>query len=174
MKKFFQGRSRRERLLLLAFALVALGWWAPVALGRLAALRRDFTEIRLQRETQQITLSHRKEIEVRAAAAGRTLDPAKTLDASQAFAELNRITTGLTAEIGAQRSTRSEQFALHNMQVSIRRADLKALYGFYEQLSARAPYLGIEQCVLSADRANPGLLNGVFRIYSIEAVRPLK
>jgi len=174
MKKLFQGRSLRERLLLLAFTLIALGWWAPVALGRLAALRRDLGEARLQRETQQITLAHRKEIEVRAAAAGRTLDPAKTLDASQAFAELNRITTGLTAEIGAQRSTRSDQFALHNMQVSIRRADLKALYGFYEQLSARAPYLGIEQCVLTVDRANPGLLNGVFRIYSIEAVRPLK
>jgi len=174
MKAFFQGRSLRERLLLLTFALIALGWWAPVALGRFGALRRDMKENQLQRETQQITLSHRTEIEARAAAAGRTLDPGKTLDASQAFAELNRMTAGLTAEIGAQRSARSEQFALHNVQVSIRRADLKALYGFYEQLGARAPYLGIEQCVLTADRANPGLLNAVFRIYSIEAVRPVK
>ncbi len=174
MKGFFQSRSLRERLLLLMFALIAFGWWAPVAVGQLGALRRELKEVGLERETQQITLAHRDEIEARAAAAGRTLDPAKTLDSSQAFAELNRMTTGLTAEISAQRSVRSEQFALHNVQVSIRRADLKALFGFYEQLGARAPYLGIEQCVLSADRANPGLLNAVFRIYSVEAVRPGK
>jgi hypothetical protein len=174
MKAFFQGRSRRERLLLLAFAFIAFGWWAPVALGRLGGLRRDWQEYATERATQQMWLSHRTEIEARAAAAGRTLDPAKTLDASQAFAELNRMTAGLTAEIGGQRSVSSGQFALHNVQVSIRRAEIKGLYGFYEQLSARAPYLGIEQCVISVDRANPGLLNAVFRVYSIEAVRPAK
>jgi hypothetical protein len=174
MKAFFQGRSLRERLLLLAFALIALGWWAPVALGRLGALRRDLKDFQVERETQQIVLSHRTEIEARAAAAGRMLDPARTLDASQAFAELNKMTAGLAADLGGQRTERSEQFALHNLQVSIRRADLKGLYGFYEQLRARAPYLGIEQCVISADRANPGLLNAVFRVYSIEALRPTK
>ena len=172
MKAFFQGRSLRERLLLLTFALIGFGWWAPVVLGRAGVLRGEIREAGLERETQQITLSHRAEIEARAAAAGRTLDPANTLDASQAFAELNRMVTGLTFDIGQQRSARSEQFALHNVQVSIRHADIKGLYGFYEQLSARAPYLGIEQCVISADRASPGLLSAVFRIYSIEAVRP--
>ncbi len=174
MKAFFSGRSLRERVLLLVFALIALAWWAPVALGRLGALRSDLKEFFVERETQQIVLSHRTEIEARAATAGRMLDPAKTLDASQAFAELNRMTTGLSADLGGQRTESAEQFALHNIQVSIRRADIKGLYGFYEQISARAPYLGIEQCVISADRANPGLLNAVFRVYSIEALRPTK
>ncbi|HKB58050.1 MAG TPA: hypothetical protein VKC51_10710 [Lacunisphaera sp.] len=174
MKKFFSTRSLRERLLLMAFALIAFGWWAPVALGRLGALRRDWSALNAERATQQMWLSHRGEIEARAAAAGRTLDPAKTLDASQAFAELNRMAAGLTAEIGAQRTERTEQFALHSVQVSIRRADLAGLLHFYDQLGERAPYLGIEQCVVSADRANPGLLNAVFRISSIEALRPAK
>jgi hypothetical protein len=118
-------------------------------------------------------LSHKTEIEGRAAAAGRTLDPTKTLDASQAFAELSRMTTGLTAEIGAQRSERTDQFALHIVQVTIRRADMKGLLGFYEQVNAKAPYLGVEQCALSIDRANPGLLSAVFRIYSIEVLKPV-
>ncbi len=174
MKSFFNARSLRERMLLLAFTVIGLGWWAPVALGRFGALRRDLKDFTTERETQQMWLSHRAEIEARAAAAGRMLDPAKTLDASQAFAEVNRMTAGLTAELAAQRSVRAEQFALHNVQVSIRRADIKGLYGFYEQLSARAPYLGIEQCVISVDRASPGLLNAVFRVYSIEALRPAK
>ncbi len=174
MKKFFQHRSLRERILLLTFALIAFGWWAPVALGRLVALRRDLKDLLVERETQQLWLAHRSEIQARAAAAARTLEPARTLDASQAFAELNRMTAGLSADLGGQRTEKAEQFAVHNIQVSIRRADLKGLYGFYEQLSARAPYLGIEQCSISADRANAGLVNAVFRIYSIEALRPEK
>ncbi|MSU45855.1 MAG: hypothetical protein EXS42_01685 [Lacunisphaera sp.] len=174
MKAFFSARSLRERLLLVAFALIALGWWAPVALGRLGALRHDRQALSVERATQQMWLSHRDEIEARAAAAGRTLDPARTFDAAQAFAELNRIAAGLTVEIGAQRIERAEQFALHSVQVSIRRTDLAGLLRFYEQLGERAPYLGIEQCVVSVDRASPGLLNAVFRIYSIEALRPAK
>jgi hypothetical protein len=173
VKSYFLGRTLRERLLLLIFALIALGWWAPVVLGRLVALQRDLREYGIESATQQMWLSHRAEIEARAAAAGRTLDPGKTLDASQAFAELSRM-AGPTAEISAQRTDRAEQFALHNVQVSIRRVELKALVAFYTQLNERAPYLGIDQCAISLDRANPGLVNAVFRIYSIEAVRPAK
>lgn len=172
MKTFFQARSLRERVLLLIFALIGLGWWAPVTLGRLVGLRLDWNEYTKDRETHQLWLSRQSEIEERATAATRTLDPSKTLDASQAFAELNRMTSGLTAEIGSQRTQQSEQFALNNVQVTIRRVDMAGLLNFYEQLGARAPYLGIEQCSISADRANPGLVSAVFRVYSIEALAP--
>jgi hypothetical protein len=174
VKKFFQSRTLRERVLLLIFALIGFGWWAPVTLGRLGALQRELKDFKTDRETQQLWLSRRTEIEARSAAAARTLDPSKTLDASQAYAELSRMSSGLTAEIGSQRTQQSDQFALNNVQVTIRRADLAGLLHFYEQLAARAPYLGIEQCVISTDRANPGLLSAVFRVYSIEALAPTK
>ena len=172
MKTFFQSRSLRERLLLLIFALIGFAWWAPVALGRLGALRHELREFRTERDTQQLWLSRQSEIEAKAAAAARTLDPSKTLDASQAFGELNRMASGLTAEIGSQRSQQSDQFTLNNIQVTIRRVDMAGLLHFYEQLGAKVPYLGVEQCVISADRANPGLQNAVFRIYSIEKAPP--
>lgn len=174
MKTFFQNRSLRERVLLMVFALIGLGWWAPVTLGRVGTLRRELREFSTEKETQRLWLSRRSEIETRAAAAAQTLDPTKTLDASQAFSELNRMASGLTAEIGSQRTQRSEQFALNNVQVTFRRADLNGVMRFYEQLSARAPYLGIEQCVISADRANPGMISAIFRVYSIEAVKAEK
>jgi len=174
MKTFFQNRSLRERVLLLVFALIGLAWWAPVAIGRLGSLVRELKEFKLDLETQQLWLTRRTEIEGRAAAAARTLDPTKTLDASQAFAELNRMTSGLSAEIVSGRVQQSDQFALNNVQVTIRRADMAGLLHFYEQLSARAPYLGVEQCGISADRANPGLISAVFRVYSIEALPPAK
>ena len=82
--------------------------------------------------------------------------------------------SGLTYEIGSQRSQQSDQFALNNIQVTIRRADPAGVLHFYEQLGARVPYLGVEQCVISADRANPGLISAVFRVYSIEALPPAR
>lgn len=174
MKKFYQTRSLRERVLLLVFALIGFGWWAPVALGRLGLLRHEISEYRVESETQQLWLSRRAEIETRAAAAGRTLEPAKMLNASQAFSELSRMTSGLNPEIVAGKTQQSDQFALNNIQVTIRRAEPRGLLDFYGQLAARAPYLGIEQSILSADRANPGMINAVFKVYSIEALPPGK
>ena len=171
MKTFFQNRSMRERVLLLIFTLIGFGWWAPVALGRLGVLRRELTDFKTERETQQLWLSRRAEIEARAVSAAVTLDPSKTLDASQAFAELQRMSSGLAPDIVSGRAQQSDQFALNNIQVTIRKADFNGLYRFYEQLSARAPYFGLEQCVISTDRANPGLVSAVFRVYSIEARR---
>ncbi len=174
MKKFYQARSLRERILILIFALIGFGWWAPAALGRLGLLKHEISEYRIENETQQLWLARRSEIETRAAAAGRTLEPAKMLNASQAFSELSRMTSGLNPEIVAGKTQQSDQFALNNIQVTIRRADPRGLLDFYTQLAARAPYLGIEQCVLSADRANPGMITAMFRVYSIEALPPGK
>lgn len=174
MKTFFQDRGLRERVLLLIFALIGFAWWAPVMLGRMGVMRRELKEYKVERETQDLWFSRRGEIEARASAAARTLDPSKTLDASQAFAELSRMTSGLTKEIGSQRSQQSGEFALNYIQVTIRRADMAGLLNFYEQLASRAPYLGIEQCVISQDRANPGMQSAVFRVYSIQALPPAK
>lgn len=172
MKAFWVRRSLRERALLLLFALSAFAWWGPAAGARAAALARDWRSLTTEREAQALWFSNRDKIAGRAAAAAKILDPAKTLDASRAFAELTRLTAGLAAEIGGQRTERTEQFALHSMQVTIRRADLAALLNFYAQLSALAPYLAIEQCSLATDRANPGRLDAVFRIYAVEITRP--
>ncbi|MEO6994890.1 MAG: hypothetical protein ABI273_14880 [Lacunisphaera sp.] len=174
MKKFFQNRSLRERLLILVFALIGFSWWAPVAVRRLGVFRQEFSNYRTDHEIQQLWLSRRTEIETHAATVARTLEPTKMLDASQAFRELSRMTSGLTPEIVSGKTLQSDQFALNNIQVTIRRADIASLVNFYTELSARAPYLGIEQCVLSADRASPGLINAVFHVYSIESLPPSK
>jgi hypothetical protein len=168
MKEFFIRRTTRERVLLLVFVLGALAWWAPAALGRIAALRRDWHSASIEQETQRLWLERREQITTRASGAAKILDPAKTLDAARAFAELSRAAAGLGAEIAGQRTDRTEQFALHSMQVTIRRTELAGLLKFYEQLSALAPYLVIEQCSLSTTRANPGKLDASFRIYAIE------
>ena len=174
MKRFFQARSAREQWLLLAFGLIAVGWWGSALAGRVQDFARERASLRAAQQVQELWLQNREAIMARVTAAGETLDPAKSLDSAQSFAELNTMLRGLTAEVGSQRTDRTEQFAMHSVQVSIRQAGLPALLQFYGKLSARAPYLGIDQCTLATDRANPALLNASFRIYSIEVVAPAK
>lgn len=172
MKAFFQARSGREQWLLLVFGLIGLAWWGTSLIGRTRAFQQSWHHYTEDRDTQELWLRNRDGILARVAAAGRTLDPAKALDSAQSFAELNNMLSGLTAELGSQRTEKTDQFAVHSVQVNIRQASLAALLQFYQKLVARAPYLGIDQCVLATDRARPGMLNASFRIYSIEVVTP--
>lgn len=172
MKRFFARRSSREQALILAFGLIALAWWGTALAGRVRQLRQVWRDNQTEQQTQELWLKNRDSIMARVKTAGQTLDPAKALDSAQSFAELNTMLQGLNAEIGSQRTEKTDQFAVHSMQVNIRQAGLAEVLKFYQQLSAQAPYLGIDQCVLGTDRANPSTINASFRVYSIEVISP--
>lgn len=170
MKRFILQRSSREQILILLFAIMAVAWWGTSLTARVKSQYRDWQGVESERETQELWLENRDEILARVATAGETLDPSKALDSAQSFAELNQMLSGLNAEVGSQRSEETEQFALHSVQVNIRRAALSDILQFYEKLSARAPYLGIDHCVLTTVSSNSDQLNANFRIYSIEVI----
>jgi hypothetical protein len=172
MRRFFQERSLREQTLILVFALIGVAWWGSSVISRSKAFVQDWRSYRTDQTAQDLWLKNRDGIMARVTAAGQALDPAKALDSAQSFAELNNMLRGLTAELGSQRTEKIDQFAVHSVQVNIRQAALPAILQFYEKLSARAPYLGIDQCSLATDRSRPGLLNASFRIYSIEVIAP--
>ena len=172
MKTFFLHRTLRERMLLLAFAVLALAWWGSSALGRAARSRQEWVSLLTERTEQDLWLKNSGAITTQAAAAAKQLDPGRTLDSAQLLAELNQFSAGLNAEIGAQRTDKTTGFAMHSLQVNLRRVDLPSLLRVYQQIAGRAPYIGIEQCSLTVDRANPGLLNASFRISAVQAIKP--
>lgn len=172
MNQFFQTKSLRERLLMLLFVAIAFAWWGSSSLGRFNLWRHDWSSVREERKTQELWLQNRDSITAQASAAAKTLDPGRTLDALQLLTELNRFSQGLNAEIGAQRTERTTGFAMHSMQVNLRRVDLAGLLRFYRQLSERAPYIGIEQCTITVDRGSAGALNASFRISAVQALHP--
>jgi len=174
MKKFFLQRSVREQWLILIFSGMALTWWGISTVGHSSAHLQAWGASRAEQQTQALWLENRAAIMKRVATAGQALDPTKALDSAQSFAELNTMLQGLNAELGSQRTEKTEQFALHSVQVNIRQAGLPAILNFYRKLSARSPYLGIDQCVLTTDRSNSGLLNASLRIYSIEVITAAK
>lgn len=170
MKKFFFSRAPREKFLLLLFTWLALVIWLGRGVGRSRALWSGLRAARAELATQQIWLENRIGIEAQAAGATRSLDPAKTINATRLVGELNALTAqaGLNADIGSQRTERTDRFAFHSVQLNVRRADLATLLKFYAALSRRAPYLGLEQFTLAVDRGNPGQLNASFRVVAVE------
>lgn len=170
MKTFFLNRAFREKLLLLAFAALALIIWVSQLLGRGRSLWDEWRTARAELAEQQVWLQNAPAIEAKAAATTKSLEPAQTLNATRLVGELNALASaaGLSADISAQHTERTSQFAFHTVQVNLRRADLPSLVNFYRELSKRAPYIGLEQFSLAVDRANPGKLNASLRISSAE------
>lgn len=170
MKQFFLSRALREKILLVAFAALALLIWAGGLLNRGQKRAAEWRTVRTELATQQMWLANREAIDANAAAATKSLDPAKTLNGTRLVGELNAIAAGagLAADINSQRSERTSQFAFHTVQINFRRADLSALLKFYGELAQRSPYIGLEQFSLTIDRASPGQLNASFRAVSAE------
>lgn len=173
MKNFYNAKSLRERGLLLAFLGIGFIWWGTALAGRVRQNTLGWASVSQDRALQQMWLDRGASVGERTAQVAKQLDTTRTMNAAQAYAEVSRLAQGLPLEMGAQRSERTENFALHSLQVTIRRTDMASLLRFYEGMSSRAPYLGIDQCTLTSDRANPGMLNAVFRVYSVEAVPPV-
>jgi hypothetical protein len=145
-------------------------WWGSSLAGRVRQNVQAWQFLSKDKANQREWLAKGASVNQRTALVAKQLDPARTMNAPQAYAEISRLAAGMPVDMGAQHTDRTDNFALHSVQVTFRRTDLAALIRFYEGIASRAPYLGIDQCTISVDRATPGLLNAVFRIYSVEAV----
>lgn len=170
MRTFFFRRALREKVLLVIFAALGLLMWAGRVSGRARALWGEYRSTQAELASQQVWLANRPTLEARAAAAKRILDPAKTISATGLVGELNALAeqAGLSPDVGSQRTERTGQFSFHVVQVNVRSAEVAALLKFYTALSARAPYIGLEQMTLAVDRANAGKLSANFRVVAIE------
>lgn len=173
MKRSFLTRSLREKALVLAFAVLASLTWLLSALGRSRALAQDWRAVAATGAEQREWLKNQAQIEAQAARATGQLDAARTLNGARLIGELNALASqaGLAPEVSGQRTERTTQFAFHSAQVTFRRAELAALVRFYEEISKRSPYIGLEQVSLAIDRGAPGTVNATFRVVAAELQR---
>ncbi len=170
MKQYFLTRSLREKALLLAFIVIGALIWLSSSAGRTKIWVQEWRSVGAARAEQQVWLDNRADIEAQAAGATAQLDPARTLNGTRLVGEMNTLASaaGLAPEVSGQRTERTTLFAFHSAQVTFRRADFGALLRFYEELSQRSPYVGLEQVSLAADRSAPGSLNATFRVVAAE------
>ena len=174
MKNWFQSRHRREQLLVTGFALLGALVWLLSASGRLGVRWRDWRSARIELSAQQEWLDRRKEIETRAGAAIRNLDPARTYDATRLVSTVTSLAAGasLTPSIDSPVTQRTPQFAFHTIKVTFRRATLPALLGFYDELAKQAPYLSLETIAMQTERTAPGMLNVTLQISATQIAQP--
>jgi len=172
VKVWFMARLFREKLLVLAFALLGALIWLSSAGERLKAGLRSYRAAGDELAIQEIWLGNREKIEAAAAAAVKNLEPGKTYDATFLVAEILGIAgrAGLAVNTEPPRTQRSAQFAMHTVQVTSQRADMGALLRFYDELGTKAPYLGLVSISMQGDRSNPGQINTVFQVVSVELI----
>jgi hypothetical protein len=164
----------REKVLITAFLVMAAAVWLFSIAGRVNKFTRAIRVTTLNLNEQKLYLSNRASIEAQAEAAAGKLDAVRTLDATRLLAEVSAIASEMDLKgttIGAPKDVSSGQFSVHTLEFNVSKVDWATLKQFYLALSKRSPYIGIEQCTLQVDRANPAMLSANFQISSVEIAR---
>ena len=173
MRHLFLARPRAQRILIAAAAL-ALGLiWLDAAATRAAAGWASAAEARAERDLQSEWLARAATIEAEAAKAKEGLGEGKGYDAAglvAASAEL-LAQAGLTANTDPPRTQRSGPFALHSVQLTLRRPDLPSLLRLYALVRPRAPYLAIGAVQIQADRSGNGAVSARLQLTAVEMAR---
>ncbi|TAG33551.1 MAG: general secretion pathway protein GspM [Verrucomicrobia bacterium] len=170
LKAWFLGRLLREKILVLGLVLLGALIWLSSAAEAMKINQRSLAAAKSKLNAQALWLDNRAAIEEAARSAAGNLDASKTFDATFLVAEVTGMArrANLTVNTEPPRTQRSPQFAIHTLQLTTRRAELAAVIRFYQELAAKAPYLGLEQISIQGDRSAPGLLNVTLQITSVE------
>lgn len=170
IRNHFQRLSNREKTLLVAVAWVALAFWGSLALGQ---TRQQLEQWRTTGATigrQEQTLALSETIEAQLNRLHRELDPEKTFSAQELAAKVDTFARehGLDYTIRTPRTEADGPITLHEISVSVRRANLlDTLLPFYQAIQNEAPYIALSKLSLNAT-SDPIELNAVFVINAFE------
>ena len=170
MKALFLNRTYREKVLILAMVLVGLVIWFTLASERLREFNQTRASIVRQVEAQQVWLDNEASIRERVEASISNLDPARTLSGTRLNAEINRIASehNLRVTVDRPQQESGEVLTYHTVVVQISGAEMEPLIRFTQALQGRAPYLGVEEIIISPDNRNPTIHGARFRISAVE------
>lgn len=171
LRSYFLSRLLREKILLIAFIALGMLWWLSAFGGRAAGFWREQRTTTLALEEQQQWIENRVMIEEAAQTAAAQLKPELTYNETRLFAEVAR----LASEAGLRNWSNSSQapvsigqFSVHTLNFTVNNTAWEQVMAFYALLQQRAPYIGIDQFILAASRANPAQLSLQLRVSSVE------
>lgn len=169
MKKYFMARNLREKLLVLLMLTVALVIWFSFFSERAGNLLADRGRLNRLNQEMNLYLDNQEAIRQRAQEGIQKLDPGSTLDATRLWGDVGSLARrhGLNPSVDSPRTEPGDIFSYHTVVLTVSDADLGALINFTGELQARAPYMGLEQVIVTA-KSNPMLLDARYRISSVE------
>lgn len=172
LRALFLARLLREKLLLVAFAVLGVAMWFSGFSKRAGAFWSEQRSTTTSLADQTQWLNNRVSIDESAQKAAGRLDAARTLDAIRLYAEVDKLAreAGLNHGLGEQRDVVGDQFSIHSLQITVNKVDWETLKKFYLAVQARSPYISIEQFTLQAPPAGSPL-TAVVRVSSVEVVR---
>ena len=148
----------REKLLLLAFALMGVLMWLSSFSARVGKFWREQRSTTTMLSQQNQLLAQRDTIETAAQKAAGQLDATKTLNGNRLVAAVQQLANdaGLRTfqSNGAPVTKTIGKFSIHTLDFQIGRisaTDWPALNNFYQALGARSPYIGIVKFALNAN-----------------------
>ncbi len=174
LRALFLARLLREKILLVALALVVAALWLSNWAGRASVFLVEERHTTISLADQAKWLAHRNSVEKVAQEAARAFKPEQTLDSTRLLAAIQELaaSSGLHNSYTAQPEDASTgQFSVHTLQFTVNKADYEALRAFYLALEKKAPYIGVEQFSVIADKANPASLTATMKISSVEIAR---
>ncbi len=168
--------SVREKLLILLFSIVILIVWGSSLNDRFSTWNHSRNLAQTDLEDQQQYLDRSDEYTEGLERALERVDPAKTYSGSQLSGEIDNLfrQSGLSgfADIDAVRTREGEIFNDHNIRVKLNKISITQIVEFNKLLSAKSPYINLQEVRLTANRRKPEQLSARIELNSFDLKKP--
>lgn len=157
-RPLFLARTRREKVLFVAFVVVVAAVWAGTLPGRASDLAADLRRARENIREQNRWFDNRDRIEADYQRALATLNPDELPPRQQVVAQLENLArqSGLNPKIDPSTSTRSDPLTFHTINVSFDRVGFARIAEFQRAAAAALPSVNLKTIVISAPSRAPG------------------
>jgi hypothetical protein len=170
LRSLFLARSRREKVLAMAFLVVFALIWASAFLTRVSAFRIQLASVRATADSQAQWIDSTEAIEARYREAVARLSGATLPSRSEVLAQVDALVRKyrFTFRIDPPQTQGRDRFTFHAISIAIDKADYGQLQAFQNELTTSLPTVNLEQITLIADRRNPAQLDTRIRLVAIE------
>ncbi|MFW5883812.1 MAG: hypothetical protein ACOCVG_05530 [Verrucomicrobiota bacterium] len=171
-RQFFFRLTSREKFMLIFFIGVLLSLVVAHVLSGYTQHYREYSVTEAELETQELWIDRGPRIRERLDSVLRRLDPEQTFSAPELNARLNEIAESINDNwrMREARSQFEEEFRIHSIPISFRDSRIEDLIAFEARLQLEAPYIGLEQVRISANRGRENLLDADYLVTSFELV----
>jgi len=173
MIRILQSVSRRERVMLSAFLTVMLLLWGSSLWSRWNQSSENLRQAKQILQQQNVWIDNAPIFEGQMRNVMNQIDRSKMLNANEltGFIDSYARDKNLRHELGTPSVGAGTVFRKTTLRVTFRNVELQQLIELHLALNQQRPYIAVEALALTANRADPRLLNARLQLSSIEVSR---
>lgn len=153
--------SSRERIMLAALVLIGSMIWLSGLWRNWESVSVQYRKVKLELDRQSVWLENADHFEQDLAESLAQLDPDKTYNDAELIALIDRLAREhkVSHDLGTPITVEGDIFLRHTLKVSIKNVPLPTLIAFERSLADSYPYAALEDFSITANKADPRLLN---------------